>query len=364
MTQINIIGNILDSSGYAIHTRSLASALSKSTEVKLSTAVPPGAETLLTDKELEMVKRPSKGEINLIITSPVYWKIYTNAKRNWVYLIFEGDKIPIHFLNECLNPDIEYILVASEHTRNAIINTWDTSGYDQTQGDKYQDLFDKIKIVPHGVDLNKFYPKKKQDNTFRFLCLKGFRNLEDRGGAQYFIKAYLEEFTNKDNVEAFLKINPAYGIPDINTLFKELIPNRQNMPPVKLNVDLVPYDKLVEFYTSSDVFVAPSRSDAFNIPGIEAMACGLPVITTNFGGQNEYCNEKNSWIIGGELTNVTWELQYEGIKWLTPDIKELRKAMREAYENRDLTKQKGERALLTAKEFTWDNTGLKIKSLI
>ena len=60
MTQVNIIGSILGSSGYDVHTRQLANALSKVCDVKLSTMVPPGAERLLTDKEVEMVKKRDK----------------------------------------------------------------------------------------------------------------------------------------------------------------------------------------------------------------------------------------------------------------------------------------------------------------
>ena len=121
--QINIIGQILGTSGYDIHTRSLANALSKITDVKLTSSIPQNAQILLTDKEIEMLKKPDKEEINLIITSPIYWKLHLNAKRNWVFLVFEGDKIPKSFFEECLNPNIEYIFVPSQHTKDAMLNS-------------------------------------------------------------------------------------------------------------------------------------------------------------------------------------------------------------------------------------------------
>ena len=356
MSQINIIGNILDSSGYSIHTRSLANALSKITDVKLTSSIPQNAQILLTDKEIEMLKKKDKGEINLIITSPIYWKLHTNAKRNWVFLVFEGDKVPKSFIEECLNPDIEYIFVPSEHTKKALYNTEGC----------IPEISSKVRVIPHGVNLDLFYPKDKPE-TFTFICNKGFRHLEDRGGIQYALQAYLEEFTNKDNVNFILKINPAYGIPNIQQLINEIKPkDRTDFASIQLNTDNIPYDKLVELYNKAHALVAPTRAEAFNIPGIEAMACGLPVITTNFGGQTDYCNEDNSWIIDGEMTEVTWELQYEGIKWLTPSITELKQSMRHAYGFRkdDLFKNKSNKALETAKEFTWDKTALKVKELI
>lgn len=358
--RINVIGQILGSSGYDVHTRNLANALSKVADVKLSTMVPQGAELLLTDKEIEMIKKPD-GDINLIITSPIYWKLHTNAKRNWVYLVFEGDRVPKGFIVECLNPDIEYIFVPSKHTKQAILKT-----FDDTPLEPRELLEEKIKIIPHGVNLDLFYPKQKPQK-FTFICNKGFRHLEDRGGIQYAIQAYLEEFTDKDDVNMILKINPAYGIPDVNKLIEELKPkDRKDFAPVQLNVDNINYNNLVELYNKAHVLVAPTRSESFGIPGIEAMACGLPTITTNFGGQTDYSNKENSWIVDGELIEVTWELLYEGVKWLTPNIEKLKNAMRHAYEIRTTTQfeQKQKAALETAKQFTWDNSAKIIINLM
>ncbi len=37
----------------------------------------------------------------------------------------------------------------------------------------------------------------------------------DRGGVQYTIEAFLNEFTDKDSVVLLIKINPSYGVPDM-----------------------------------------------------------------------------------------------------------------------------------------------------
>ena len=50
-----------------------------------------------------------KDEINLIITNPMFWKMHLDAKRNWVFLVWEGDKIPESFLEECQNSKIEEV---------------------------------------------------------------------------------------------------------------------------------------------------------------------------------------------------------------------------------------------------------------
>ena len=56
----------------------------------------------------------------------------------------------------------------------------------------------------------KFYPDKKEENDkLIFIANKGWsQGIHDRGGMQWLIKAFSEEFTKDDNVELRLKINP------------------------------------------------------------------------------------------------------------------------------------------------------------
>jgi glycosyltransferase involved in cell wall biosynthesis len=54
----------------------------------------------------------------------------------------------------------------------------------------------------------------------------------------------------------------------------------------------VPYGDLPYYYSSADVFVLPSisRAEAFGLVALEAMACGVPIVTTELGTGTSYHN--------------------------------------------------------------------------
>jgi len=351
---ISIIGNILDSSGYSRHTRSLANALNKITEVSLQTNLIPGWERMVNDSELQMTKRETDQETNLIITNPMFWRINCTAKRNWVYLVWEGDKIPEWMLEECCNDNIDKIIVPSQHTLDAVKNTIT---------DSYPPYFmDKFIIIPHGVDLNKFHPvPTKKSDTFKFLAVKGFTNMEDRGGIQYLIQAYLNEFKKKDNVELIIKLNSAYGIPDFNKLFPDL-KNKDN-PKITLITETLDDKQLNQLYNDCDVFVSPTRAESFNLPVLESLATGTPTICTAYGGQVDFIDVECGWLIPYKLHEVKHDLFYEGIKWATPSITELRRQMRFAFQNPEIVKAMSSRAIGIANNLTWDNTAKYINDI-
>ncbi len=50
----------------------------------------------------------------------------------------------------------------------------------------------------------------------------------------------------------------------------------------------VDHSRLARFYREIDVFVIPSHQEGLCIAGIEAMACGVPVVSTRCGGPEDY----------------------------------------------------------------------------
>lgn len=154
MLKINIIGSIFGSSGYDSHTRSLASALYKIADCRLSTQMPPDWMKHVNDAELDMItKEDRKDDYNLIISMPHMWKMFMGLGKNIGYVIWEGDRVPKSWIEEFENPKIDFIFVPSQHTYDAIMKTWHYYYDDKA-------IEEKLRIIPHGCNRNIFHSQQ------------------------------------------------------------------------------------------------------------------------------------------------------------------------------------------------------------
>ncbi|MCH7771873.1 MAG: N-acetyl-alpha-D-glucosaminyl L-malate synthase BshA [Bacteroidetes bacterium] len=66
---------------------------------------------------------------------------------------------------------------------------------------------------------------------------------------------------------------------------------------------------LVEILNSADLFLIPSQSESFGLAALEAMACGLPVISSSVGGLPELINHNETGFIA-EIGDVDRMAKY------------------------------------------------------
>lgn len=366
--QINIIGDVIGNSGYCSHIRQFANALYKAgADVRLDSQKPPGWESQVNDAELNMLtKLPDKDRCDIAVTLPHMWP-YHLAQRpaHFIgFLVWEGDSIPPFWMKHLIDKRVDTVFVPSQHTKDAILTTFKScAGLDNIkEGKVTMKDWDKIKIVPHGVDRSLFFPIEKKKDKFCFLANKGWtKPLTDRGGLQFIIQAFAAEFNKNEKVKLLLKVNKSYAPDfDVREAIKQLGITKpvKERPEILVTESMVPYKELNNIYNEGDVFVSASMAEGFNLPVLEGMACGMPAIVTNFGGHCDFVDKSNGWKVRTETYHVKDDIQYEGISWGKVHISCLRKAMRKVF---DLHKQgKLERykdgALNTSMKYTWDNS--------
>jgi len=115
-------------------------------------------------------------------------------------------------------------------------------------------------------------------------------------------------------------------------------------------------DEMPSLYTGADCFVLPSRSEGFGLPALEAMACGCPVIATNYSGLLEFCNDDNSWLIDVESYQepIFGQGKPFGAK---PSKNHLKELMRKVFDGGDEILRKIKNGIRTAQKFNMTNIG-------
>jgi len=68
-------------------------------------------------------------------------------------------------------------------------------------------------------------------------------------------------------------------------------------------------DGLIEILDSSDIFLIPSQSESFGLAALEAMACGLPVVSSSVGGLPELVKHNETGFIA-EIGDVDRMAKY------------------------------------------------------
>ncbi len=169
----------------------------------------------------------------------------------------------------------------------------------------------KIKVISMGVDYKKFIlprkhtPKrfkfkqkyfKPNEKNYRMVLFCGYKNYEK--GAISILKA-IPYILKKYRKVYFVFIGPptlAFNR-ELSKIQKTIEPRVINLTPDNLKGY---YDvKKIAAFNETDVFLMPSRSDAYGIAFLEAWASGKPVIGANIGATPEVIRDKIDGLLVG-----------------------------------------------------------------
>ncbi len=200
---------------------------------------------------------------------------------------------------------------------------------------------EKIKVVYLGVE-SRFHPISNVEeyrlrNNLPSKMILNVGTLEPRKNVAALIRAF------KKLKGRGLKDYKLVIAGDKGWLYKRIFDEvkSNDLQEEVLFLGIVEDEDMPMLYNCADIFVYPSLYEGFGLPPLEAMACGIPVITSNTSSLPE--------VIGNA-----------GIMVDPDDINALCKAMYNVLKDKKLWHQMSNKGLERAKLFSWEETAKKV----
>lgn len=181
-----------------------------------------------------------------------------------------------------------------------------------------------------------------------------------RKGVDCLLEAYGKSFNGSDDVTLIIKTfpNPHHDIDAQLATWRNSLENPPHITLINRDLDAPAIRAL---YQHADLLVAPSRGEGFGLPMAEAMLHHLPVITTGYGGQTDFCKDNNSWLIDFEFARTDTHMGQSASVWVNPDKKHLAELLQQHHnaflkgDYEQFTAEKLDNAYqLISTDFTWD----------
>lgn len=152
--------------------------------------------------------------------------------------------------------------------------------------------------IPNGVETERFAPVARPDNPKVKILFIG--RLIPRKGFHRVVQA-LPQVRKETKIPFEVEVvGTGMYRSELDTLAEEL-----QVSDLIRYVGMVPYDSLEKSYQEADIFVLTSLSEGMPSVILEAMGCGLPIIASDVGGNNEIVQEgKNGYLIVGDDVNT------------------------------------------------------------
>jgi starch synthase len=223
----------------------------------------------------------------------------------------------------------------------------------QRVADQYSFPNERITLIYTPVDTSVFYPSSKKEQRALLgihpdaqLVIYHGQILIDYKGLDVLLQAWkslCQTYPNR-NMRLFV-----IGSGQDQEEFSRMLSD--GVPQVEWINEWIQDRNLIRRYLSSaDIYVCPSRGDAFPLAMVEAMACGLPVVSSEVNGIADILE-------GGE--------QFGGVLVPPGDADALSNALSRLLTDRPLTETLGRRAHARAiSAFSMAHVGAQLRSIV
>lgn len=147
----------------------------------------------------------------------------------------------------------------------------------------------RVDIVPGGVNPALFHPLlrstgEQRKAPFRFLTIGKY---EKRKGYEPLLLSFLHKFNNDTSVMLDIKADFFLEHAERRSALEQLI-KKMGLKNVNLIWGKLDDQGMFSLYNRASAFVYPSRAEGWGLPLIEAIAMGIPTISTFYSGHTEF----------------------------------------------------------------------------
>lgn len=365
--RVRYVSACMDASGYAEAARNHIVALSES-GVKVDVK-PVSFERYRSDlgmlgaKVANLISDNNSAKIQILHLTPEnYRHLIDENKYNIGYAAWETSKLPDTWVGK-IN-QLDEVWVPCQHNKECFLS----SGVQIP-----------VQVMPHpfkqeygqGTE-TKNVIANTADDEFVFYSIFQWTERKNPSGL---LRAYLTEFKPHEKVSLVLKtylVNPEN--PGEATKIKSTIREIKSrlyikdFPKMLLISKLLSREQISSLHTEGDCYVNLHRCEGFGIPLVEAMLHEKPVITTTYGGPQDFITTDTGYPVPYIMTpcyGMPWNTYTGHMEWAEPDIMAARRQMREVFENQKAAKQKGKAARKFVQEnLSWEAIGQLMKNRI
>lgn len=191
-------------------------------------------------------------------------------------------------------------------------------------------------------------PKDAFTFFFNFDYLSSFERKNPLG----LLKAFQQFADDKPDVRLVLKTINCNTDSDNKKALDEFVQQNNLQDKIIFINETLSRNEIMTLINAMDCYISLHRSEGLGLGMMEAMYLGLPVIGTAYGGNMDFMNEENSFLVKYSMTKVQNDFgPYKaGWLWAEPDVEHASECMEQVYGNKELAKAKalnGQHTILT-----------------
>lgn len=222
---------------------------------------------------------------------------------------------------------------------------------------------EQVKIIPHGIAPHIFYPdQEKRLETRHKLNLDSFvfanfSAMTYNKGLDLLLRAFAIVCETHSDCRLLLKGSDAL-YPSRSMLEESLASLPEAMrhfvaTRVSYIGSVLSMADMANMYRAADCYVSPYRAEGFNMPPLEAAACGTPVICTAGGATDDFMDDAFTLKITASPRILHNDQRVQ--EYLEPDLEHLVTLMLRAIEDRDWRQRAATAGVAHVNaQFTWD----------